>query len=84
MIIYLLVFHILSLVVCVVTCKLVLYFFQVSDLRKNLNVVNSASEEVSYFLFFRFSTVCKIVFLNSYISYSIFTAVLIRSGIQSS
>ena len=40
-------------VVLAVTSALIFYFFQVSELKNNLNVVNSASEEVSYIFILR-------------------------------
>jgi hypothetical protein len=43
----------LSVVFLAVTSALIFYFFQVSDLKNNLNIVNSASEEVSYIFILR-------------------------------
>lgn len=68
----------------VVTSAHVFRFFQVSDLRTSLNIINSTSEEVSYVWIIVFSCIFEKVFLIIFVSYTTFTVVLIRSGIQSS
>lgn len=61
-------FHMLSVVVVLaVMSTLILYFFQVSDLRNNLNVVNSASEEVSYIFILRSLVSSKVFSVRLYL-----------------